>query len=69
MNALPPPLLEILDVRRAYRLPRPRPFAPHPLRTALDGVSLTVSPGRSFGIVGEFGLGQDDARPHRAGAR
>ncbi len=69
MSALPPPLLEILDVRKAYRLPRPRPFAPHPLRTALDGVSLTVSPGRSFGIVGEFGLGQDDARPHRARAR
>ena len=58
MSAAAPPLIEIVDVRKAYRLPRPRPFAPHPVRVALHGVSLTVLPGRSFGIVGESGSGK-----------
>ncbi len=58
MSAGAPPLIEIVDVRKAYRLPRPRPFAPHPVRVALHGVSLTVLPGRSFGIVGESGSGK-----------
>ena len=58
MSAGAPPLIEIVDVRKAYRLPRPRPFAPHPLRVALHGVSLSVLAGRSFGIVGESGSGK-----------
>ncbi len=53
-----PPLLEIVDLFKAYRLPRPRPFAPHLLRPALRGVSLAVYPGRSFGLVGESGCGK-----------
>jgi len=53
-----PPLLEIVDLVKTYRLPRPHPFAPHGLRPALCGVSLAVRPGRSFGIVGESGSGK-----------
>ena len=52
------PLLELVDLVKAYRLPRPRPFAPHPLRPALMGVSLSVFAGRSFGLVGESGSGK-----------
>jgi len=53
-----PPLLEIINLVKTYRLPRPHPFAPHGLRPALLGVSLAVRPGRSFGIVGESGSGK-----------
>jgi peptide/nickel transport system ATP-binding protein len=52
------PLLDVVDLFKAYRLPRPRPFAPHPHRPALLGVSLSVFAGRSFGLVGESGSGK-----------
>jgi peptide/nickel transport system ATP-binding protein len=52
------PLLDIVDLFKAYRLNRPRPFAPHRLRPALSGVSVSVLAGRSFGIVGESGSGK-----------
>jgi len=53
-----PPLLEVVDLVKSYRLPRRHPFAPHGLRPALSGVNFAVQPGRSFGIVGESGSGK-----------
>ncbi len=52
------PLLEVVDLTKVYRLPRPGWFAPHATRRAVDGVSLTMHPGRSFGVVGESGSGK-----------
>jgi ABC-type oligopeptide transport system ATPase subunit len=43
------PLLEVVDLVKDYRLARPSWFAPHAIRRAVDGVSLTIHPGRSFG--------------------
>ncbi len=52
------PLLEVIDLIKDYRLPRAGWLGPHPTRRAIDGVSLSIQPGRSFGVVGESGSGK-----------
>ncbi|MBC8258818.1 MAG: ABC transporter ATP-binding protein [SAR324 cluster bacterium] len=51
-------LLQIRNIVREYRLPRQQLFGTTQPFRALDGVSLMVNPGESFGIVGESGCGK-----------
>ncbi len=52
------PLLELVDLAKTYRLASERPFGPKAFVRAVDGVSLRLYSGRSFGIVGESGSGK-----------
>ena len=52
------PLLEVASLVKTYRLPGRGPFARKSAHPALDGVSFSMSQGRSFGIVGESGSGK-----------
>lgn len=49
--------LEAVGLRRAYRVPGARPWR-RATRVALDGVDLTLRPGRSLALVGESGAGK-----------
>ena len=52
------PLLKVEGARRAYALPRTRPFTPRPTFEALKGVDLTLHRGERLGLVGESGCGK-----------
>jgi ABC-type oligopeptide transport system ATPase subunit len=52
------PLLSVRDLVRHYPLPRERLFGPPPMLHAVNGVSFTVTRGRSMGLVGESGSGK-----------
>jgi peptide/nickel transport system ATP-binding protein len=53
-----PPLLEVTDLARSYRLPREKLFSAPQRIDALRGVSLRMENGRSLGVVGESGSGK-----------
>ena len=52
------PLLEVRDLARAYRLPRPALWAPAPRVWALQGVGFQLRAGCSLGVVGASGSGK-----------
>jgi peptide/nickel transport system ATP-binding protein len=52
------PLFEAIELSRRYRLPRETLFSKRPELLAVDNVSFTIAPGKSFGIVGESGSGK-----------
>jgi peptide/nickel transport system ATP-binding protein len=52
------PLLQVNHVTRTYVLPREHLWRKPPLVHALQGVSLTLTAGRSLGVVGESGSGK-----------
>ena len=53
-----PPLLEVVSVVHAYRLPRRSLLAGPSYVRALNGVSLTMRAGTSVGLIGESGAGK-----------
>ncbi len=56
MSAPETPLIELRDVSRHFPV-KAGPFQRHAVR-AVDGVSLTIQPGETLGLVGESGCGK-----------
>ncbi|HVX83164.1 MAG TPA: dipeptide ABC transporter ATP-binding protein [Devosiaceae bacterium] len=53
-----PPVLEVEDATRDYRLPRRNPLRRPGFFRAVDRVSLTIGRGENVGLVGESGSGK-----------
>ena len=51
-------LVDVFDLHKHYTLPKDSLFRPAPRVFALNGVSFSIKPGRSFGVVGESGCGK-----------
>jgi peptide/nickel transport system ATP-binding protein len=52
------PLLKIVNVVKDYPLPKKKLFEKAPVFRALNGISLNILRGTSFGVVGESGCGK-----------
>jgi peptide/nickel transport system ATP-binding protein len=63
MSALPPPLVELVDVARHFDVSPPwlnrvLEHKPRALLKAVDGVSFAIARGETLGLVGESGCGK-----------
>lgn len=54
---LPEPILEVRDLSKQFQITRGL-FQPKLAIRAVDGISFAVSPGQTFGLVGESGCGK-----------
>ena len=52
------PLLAVEGLCTHFPLPKPHPFAPRQTVFAVDGVSISIERGKTFGLVGESGCGK-----------
>jgi peptide/nickel transport system ATP-binding protein len=57
-TAMKPPLLQVQNLSKRYRLPRQNLLSAAPQVQALAGVSFTLQAGKSLGVVGESGSGK-----------
>jgi peptide/nickel transport system ATP-binding protein len=57
-NAAPRPLLDVQGLVKHFQLARENFLEPHRVLRAIDGVTLSVYPGETVGLVGESGCGK-----------